>query len=68
MQQETPQIKLYYFDMGGRAEVIRLALHMGKIAFEDIRLGFPEFGQKKHEGTFKFDQLPVVEINGVQYA
>jgi hypothetical protein len=31
-------IKLSYFDMPGRAEPIRIALSLGKVAFEDKRL------------------------------
>ena len=34
----TEEINLYYFDLGGRAEVIRLALTLGGIKFNDIRL------------------------------
>jgi hypothetical protein len=47
-------IKLIYFDAGGRAEAIRLALYYGGVQFEDVRLTGPEFGQKKAEGYFKF--------------
>ena len=61
-------IKVYYFDFGGRAESIRLALVLGGVAFEDVRLAGPEFGQKKAEGFFKFGQMPVIEIDGKQYA
>jgi glutathione S-transferase len=37
----------------GRAEPIRLAFHIGGVAFEDERLPFPEFGAKKAAGVFK---------------
>ena len=40
-------VKLYYFDAGGRAEVSRLALHISGVKFDDVRLSFAEFGQKK---------------------
>jgi hypothetical protein len=41
-----PQLKLNYFDFhGGRAEPVRLALHIGGIAFEDHRFTFPEFAE-----------------------
>ena len=50
----TSAIKLYYFPMGGRAEPIRLCLHLGGVAFDDVRLTGEEFGVKKQAGFFKF--------------
>ncbi len=47
-------IKLFYFDNGGRAEAIRLALSYGGVQFEDIRLTREEFAEKKAAGFFKF--------------
>ena len=61
-------IKLYYFDIEARAEAIRLALVLGDVPFEDIRLSREEFGKKKAEGFFKFGQMPVLEVDGKQYA
>ena len=60
--------KLYYFDLGGRAEAIRMLLHHAKVQFEDVRLTFPEFGQMKAEGKFPAGQVPVyVDDNGTMY-
>lgn len=57
--------KLTYFDFsGGRGESIRLALHLGGIAFDDVRLKFPEF--KELRPSFRFHALPVFEIDGSQ--
>jgi len=57
------QFKLTYFDFdGGRGEPIRLALHIGGIAFEDVRLTFSEFQEARQ--TFRFRALPVLEIDG----
>jgi len=56
--------KLYYFDLKGRAEAIRLALHMGGIEFEDVRLDRDQFNQMKTQGQFAFGQLPVLEVDG----
>ncbi len=56
------QFKLIYFDFdGGRGEPIRLALHIGGIDFEDVRLKFPEFRQA--QPSFRFHALPVLEID-----
>ena len=42
------QIKLTYFDInGGRGEPIRLAFHLGNIAFEDDRFNFAQFPEIK---------------------
>ena len=57
-------LKLYYFDMAGRAEPIRMTLTLGKVAFEDIRLSQEEFGKLKQEGKFPLGQVPCLEIDG----
>ena len=55
-----PQLKLNYFDFhGGRAEPVRLALHIGGIAFEDHRFTFPEFAEFRK--TTPFGQVPTLE-------
>ena len=40
-------IKLIYFDIPGRAEAIRIALHSGGVKFEDSRISGPEFASLK---------------------
>lgn len=37
MTSDAPKIKLYYFDMRGRAEVLRLIMAQAQIKYEDIR-------------------------------
>lgn len=60
------KIKLTYFDIdGGRAEPIRLALHLGGIEFEDCRVSFAEF--ERLRGSTPLHALPVAEIDGVMY-
>jgi hypothetical protein len=56
------RFKLTYFDIdGGRGEPIRLALHIGGIDFEDVRLKSPEFREARQ--SFRFQALPVLEID-----
>lgn len=62
----APQIKVTYFGIPGRAELTRLLLSFGGIAFEDARVSGPEFGAMK--ATLPLGQLPVIEVNGTTYA
>lgn len=54
--------KLYYFDIAGRGEPIRLACAYGNVPFEDIRTTREEFAAMKESGKLPFGQLPVVEL------
>jgi len=54
--------------LGGRAEGLRLAFHCAGIAFKDTRLSREEFQADKQAGKFKFGQIPVLCIDGKQYA
>ncbi len=57
--------KLTYFDFdGGRAEPVRIAFHIGGIAFEDNRITFPQFAETR--STLRFNAVPVLEMDGVQ--
>eukprot|EP00826_Nyctotherus_ovalis_P054295 TRINITY_DN7101_c0_g1_i1.p1 TRINITY_DN7101_c0_g1~~TRINITY_DN7101_c0_g1_i1.p1 ORF type:complete len:404 (+),score=157.58 TRINITY_DN7101_c0_g1_i1:128-1339(+) len=53
--------KLYYFDIPGRAEMIRLALKHLKIPFEDVRIKFEDWPKEKVSGKFELEQLPTFE-------
>ncbi|MBA3056323.1 MAG: glutathione S-transferase family protein [Gammaproteobacteria bacterium] len=60
-----PQLKLSYFDIhGGRAEPVRLALHIGAIAFEDHRFTFAQFAEVRK--STPFGQVPTLMVDGVQ--
>jgi glutathione S-transferase len=58
-----PHIKLSYFDFhGGRGEPARLALAIGGIAFEDVRI--PPADWRRLKGETPFGALPVLEVDG----
>ena len=44
---QPQSLKLIYFNFGGRADAIRLALHVGGVAFEDVRITEETFRQEK---------------------
>lgn len=58
----APTLKVIYSDFKGRAEPIRLALHLGKIPFEDQRISHQEWQDLKPQTPF--GQMPVLEIDG----
>jgi glutathione S-transferase len=59
-------IKVHYFDVRGKAEVLRMILTHAKVPFEDIRHTREEFATMK--GELEFGQLPSVEIDGKHYS
>ena len=57
------KLTLTYFDFdGGRGEPARLALHIGKIPFEDRRIGPKDWPQ--HRDRTPFQALPTLEVDG----
>jgi glutathione S-transferase len=58
--------RLTYFDFGGRAEPIRIALHAAGVAFEDKRISYEEFAEMR--GNTPFNSVPVLEIDGEMVA
>ena len=62
------EIKLYYFNFPfWRAEVSRMALHIGGIPFEDVRPTGEEFRAMKSAGELPYGQLPVLEVDGFRF-
>ena len=58
-----PKFKLTYFDLdGGRGEVIRLALALGQVPFEDDRVSRERFQQI--QGELPYGALPVLYVDG----
>lgn len=58
----SPQLKLTYFGVPARAEIIRLIFHFGGVAFEDERVEFAEF--MKFKTSLPLGQLPLLEVDG----
>ena len=58
-------IRFIYFDLPfWRAEASRLALFLGGIPFEDIRVTSDEFQEMKATNQLPYNQLPILEIDG----
>jgi glutathione S-transferase len=62
-----PKLAVTYFDAPGRAEPIRIALHLAGLAFEDRRLKFPEFAELKAKGAFPLGSVPVLTVDDVDF-
>lgn len=61
----TPTLKLYYFDIQGKGEPIRLLAAYANIALEDYRFSSrEEFMALKADGTLPFGQVPLLEVDG----
>lgn len=55
--------KLYYFDIAGKGEALRLLFFYSGIEFEDIRCDREKFDALKSSGFLPFGQLPVLELS-----
>ena len=53
-------MKLYYFDIYGRAESIRFLLSHAKVEYENVNAG-PIMGELKESGKLEFGQVPLLE-------
>ncbi|XP_035825798.1 glutathione S-transferase 4 [Aplysia californica] len=60
-----PRYKLYYFDLPGRAEAIRLAFKTAGVPFADIRVTTEQWKLMKPKTPY--GSLPVLEIEGRQF-
>merc|ERR1712141_133962 len=60
---KMPKIVIHYFDFPfWRAEVSRLALHLGKVEFDDKKI--KDFKEFKESGVAAFGQAPILEVDG----
>ena len=57
-----PQYKLYYFDVRGAAETIRLIFAYTGVPYEDVRIKHEDWPALKPKTPFH--QLPYIEIDG----
>jgi len=57
---------LHYFDLFARAEVLRLLFIHSKTAFTDHRIQFEEWAGLKASHFAEFDQLPRLDIDGLE--
>jgi glutathione S-transferase len=56
-------IKLYYFNIKGKGEPIRLLCSYGGLKLQDYRFSsYDEFIKMKDDGTFPFGQVPMLEV------
>ena len=69
------RITLIYFDFPfWRAEISRIALFIGAIDFQDLRINYEEFGRVKSKGhldngtNIPFHQLPCLVVDNVSIA
>eukprot|EP00916_Digyalum_oweni_P024081 GHVL01039849.1.p1 GENE.GHVL01039849.1~~GHVL01039849.1.p1 ORF type:complete len:206 (+),score=9.40 GHVL01039849.1:384-1001(+) len=60
-----PDIKVFYFDARGRAEIIRLVLSLAGQDFDDVRFSREEW--PKYKEVAPFGQAPFAEYKGKKY-
>lgn len=62
---DQPKLKLYYFDIKGKGEPIRLLAAYSGLELEDYRFeGRDHFMKLKEDGTLPFGQVPLLEVDG----
>jgi glutathione S-transferase len=62
--QSQPKLKLYYFNIKGKGEPIRLFCKYAGLEIEDYRFSsFNEFNSLKEAGKLSFGQVPLLEID-----
>jgi glutathione S-transferase len=63
--EQQPKLKLYYFDIQGKGEHIRLFCAYAGLELEDYRFASrDEFHALKENGTLAFGQVPLLEVDG----
>lgn len=67
-KENDKKIRLIYFDIYGRAEMLRMLLTIARVPFEDVRLTNEEWPAWKEKNQPPFGQLPLLEMDGKRYA
>lgn len=63
-QKTFPKLKLFYFNIPGKGEAIRLACAYGGVPLDDFRMHSDDFHELKVSGKLAFGQVPALEVNG----
>ncbi|XP_072051484.1 uncharacterized protein [Amphiura filiformis] len=61
---KMPSYKLMYFDVRGRAEIIRLLFSQAGVKYEDVRIPIGGEEWKKLKPTMPTGTMPVLEVDG----
>ena len=57
-------MKLYYFDIYGRAEAVRMLAAHAKLPLENVILTGESLAELKTTGVLEFGQVPMLEVDG----
>ena len=54
-------MKIYYYDIFGRAESIRMILSHAKVHLEEVKINGEKLADMKVFGVLEFGQVPLLE-------
>ena len=60
-------MKIYYFDVYGRAEALRFLLTHAKVEYENVNINKEKMEEMTEKGELEFGLVPVVEHDGKFY-
>mmetsp|Transcript_83346 Transcript_83346/g.162184 ORF Transcript_83346/g.162184 Transcript_83346/m.162184 type:complete len:162 (+) Transcript_83346:111-596(+) len=66
--EDVDKLELFYFDIEGKAESIRLAAHHGGVELVDTRLTRDEFATMQETGALAYGQVPALRVGTGQSA
>ena len=65
MNTSTDTLKLHYFTLNSRGAIPRAILYSNGVNFIDQQYNFEEWGKVKKSGDFEFEQMPMLEAEGM---